>query len=168
MDNKDVFSSEQSVQRRPRGMSLLLFLSFVNACFCIFGYFLFLVFLPQVRNMISDGSMQNLVEEAYKDMGPEAIDHAMQLMEAFTSVNPLYFLAMALLFIVSLIGVIKMYRLKKNGLHFYAIAQILMLIANSAYIYPLNIGKNLGSDLLLTLMFIALYYIYFKRIETQK
>jgi len=69
------------------------------------------------------------------------------------------------LFIASLVGVIKMFKGDKRGLHIYAIAQICMLIDASAFVYPLQKPSPFVSDLLLTAIFILLYYMYFKRME---
>ena len=72
---------------------------------------------------------------------------------------------MMLLFVGSLIGVIRMFKFDKRGLHFYAISQLLMLIASSVYKYPMMHPSPFTSDLLLTAMFILVYYLYFKRLE---
>ena len=40
-----------------------------------------------------------------------------------------------------------------------------MLINASVYLYPLQPQSGFVSDLLLTLIFILLYYLYFKRME---
>jgi hypothetical protein len=40
-----------------------------------------------------------------------------------------------------------------------------MLIAHSVYVYPLQKPSPFTSDLLLTAVFIFLYYLYFKRME---
>ncbi|MBR3491189.1 MAG: hypothetical protein IKH44_02670, partial [Bacteroidales bacterium] len=62
-------------------------------------------------------------------------------------------------------GVVKMFKGDKRGLHIYAIAQILMLINASVFLYPLQKPSPFTSDLLLTSIFILLYYLYFKRME---
>jgi hypothetical protein len=69
------------------------------------------------------------------------------------------------LFIASLVGVIKMFRGDKRGLHIYAMAQILMLIDASVFVYPLQKPSPFFSDLLLTAIFILIYYLYFKRMD---
>ena len=54
-----------------------------------------------------------------------------------------------------------MFKGNKRGLHVYAISQILMLINASLYLYPKQPQSGFVSDLLLTLVFILLYYMYF-------
>ena len=53
----------------------------------------------------------------------------------------------------------------KRGFHIYSIAQILMLIDASVFVYPLQKPSPFTTDLLLTAIFILLYYLYFKRME---
>ena len=69
------------------------------------------------------------------------------------------------LFIASLIGVILMFKGDKRGFHIYSIAQICMLINSSVFVYPLQKPSPFFSDLMLTALFILLYYLYFKRQE---
>ena len=83
-------------------------------------------------------------------------------------VNPRYYLFLLVLFIASLVGVLKMFKWDKRGFHIYSIAQILMLINASVYLYPKQPQSNFASELLLTLIFILLYYLYFKRMETSE
>jgi len=86
-------------------------------------------------------------------------------MNILTQINPNYYLILIVLFIASLVGVIKMFKNDKRGFHIYSISQICMLIAHSAFLYPLQKPSPFVSDLLLTLIFILMYYLYFKRME---
>ncbi len=166
--NDSISPNDNDSMPRPHGMTIFLVLSFANACLSILGYFLCFLSLPGLKAMLNSGRIEDMVNTLYSGMGQDMVDQSIQLMEAYIGVSPWYYLAMTLLFVVSLIGVIKMFKLNKSGFHFYAISQILMLIANSICIYPLRTGRTLGSDLLLTLMFIAMYYLYFKRLELKK
>ncbi len=153
---------------RPRGMTTLLVLSFANACLSILGYFLFFISIPGLKAMLSNGSLEEMATSMYGGMEEDMVEQSIQLMEKYIAVSPWYYIAMALLFAVSLMGVVRMFKLNKMGFHFYTVSQILMLIANSICIYPIHVGRTLSSDLLLTLIFIAVYYISFKRIETKQ
>jgi len=82
-----------------------------------------------------------------------------------SQVSPIYYLILLVLFVGSLVGVIMMFKANKRGFHIYSIAQIGMLIAASVYIYPLQKPSPFVSDLMLTAIFILLYYLYFKRME---
>lgn len=82
-----------------------------------------------------------------------------------SQINPNYYLILTVLFIASLVGVVKMFKGDKRGLHIYAIAQICMLINASVFVYPLQKPSPFVSDLLLTAIFILIYRLYFKRME---
>jgi hypothetical protein len=84
-----------------------------------------------------------------------------------TPIETKSWLFLFILFIGSLTGVIRMFKGNKTGLHIYAISQILMLINASVYLYPKLPQSGFVSELLLTLIFILIYYLYFKRMEMQ-
>ena len=82
-----------------------------------------------------------------------------------SQITPNYYLILTVLFIASLVGVVKMFKGDKRGLHIYAIAQICMLINASVFVYPLQKPSPFVSDLLLTAIFILIYRLYFMRME---
>ena len=150
--------------RRPVGMTILLVLSFLNACWNILSSLVSYFFIPRLSTMLENGQFEEMIapfssinEETAKMM----TDGAMML----SQINPNYYLILMALFIASLVGVIKMFKGDKRGLHIYSIAQICMLINASAFVYPLQKPSPFVSDLLLTAIFILLYYMYFKRME---
>ena len=98
-------------------------------------------------------------------IGEEELQLALDGMKMMAQIDPKYWLFLGLLFVGSMVGVVKMFKGDKRGLHVYAISQILMLIDKSIYLYPKQPQSGLVSDLMLTLVFILLYYLYFKRME---
>jgi len=61
-----------------------------------------------------------------------------------------------LLQIISFTGVVQMWNLRRTGFHLYAIAQLLMLIVSTIYVYkPTNTFPMF--DLLFASLFILLY-----------
>ena len=155
---------EPTAQKRPVGMTILLVLSFLNACWNILSSLVSYFFIPRLSTMLENGQFEEMIapfssinEETAKMM----TDGAMML----SQINPNYYLILMALFIASLVGVIKMFKGDKRGLHIYSIAQICMLINASAFVYPLQKPSPFVSDLLLTAIFILLYYMYFKRME---
>ncbi|MCF0201376.1 MAG: hypothetical protein HUK16_08480 [Bacteroidales bacterium] len=150
----EAFGNQQT--RRPVGMSILLILSFIGGGFNFFSnIFTFLAF-PML------GQLFEASAEAYSSIFPqEAMDNAMMMLD----VNRYYYLIIALLNAVSFIGVLKMWKLDKDGLHFYAISQLCMLIANAIFLYPKQADSSFVYDLMLTGMFIIVYFLHFKRIE---
>ena len=151
-------------QNRPTGMTILLVLSFINACWNILRSFFRYFATPRMAEMYENGQFDEMMQP-FSTLGEEFSNAMNDSMNIITQINPNYYLILIVLFIASLIGVIKMFKNDKRGFHIYAIAQICMLIAHSVFVYPLQKPSPFVSDLLLTFIFILLYYLYFKRME---
>ena len=81
--------------------------------------------------------------------------------EEFLNTPRSFFLWSALLYAVSLAGVILMWRLQKIGFHLYTLAQLFVLL-----ITVLFLGKErlpLG-DVMFTLLFVTYYYFALRRL----
>ena len=130
-------------------MTILLVLSFINACWNIFRSVVMYVTTPRLAEMLDSGAFEEMMQP-FSAMG-EDFTKSMN-----DTINVL---------IVSLMGVRRMFKNDKRGFHLYSISQICMLIAHSVYVYPLQKPSPFTSDLLLTAVFIFLYYLYFKRME---
>ena len=145
-------------------MTILLVLSFINACWNILRSIILYFTTPSMADMYENGQFEEMMQP-FSAMGEDFIKSMNDAMHIFTQINPNYYLILLVLFIASLIGVIKMFKNNKRGFHIYSIAQILMLIDASVFVYPLQKPSPFISDLLLTTIFILLYYLYFKRME---
>lgn len=151
-------------KKRPTGMTILLVLSFINACWNILRSIILYFTTPSMADMYENGQFEEMMQP-FSAMGEDFIKSLNDAMHIFTQINPNYYLILLVLFIASLMGVIKMFKSNKRGFHIYSIAQILMLIDASVFVYPLQKPSPFISDLLLTTIFILLYYLYFKRME---
>ena len=145
-------------------MTILLVLSFINACWNILRSIIMYFTTPRMSEMLNNGQFEEMMEP-FSSMGEEFTKAMNDSMTVLTQINTNYYLILLVLFIASLVGVIKMFRGDKRGLHIYAIAQILMLIDASVFVYPLQKPSPFFSDLLLTIIFILIYYLYFKRMN---
>ena len=154
-------------QKRPTGMTILLVLSFINACWNILRSIVLYFTTPRMAEMMGNGQFDEMMEP-FSAFGEEFTNAMTDSMLAMSQINPNYYLILLVLFIGSLIGVIKMWKCNKRGLHVYAISQILMLINASVFVYPLQKPSPFVYDLLLTVMFIVVYYLYFKRMEMSR
>ena len=168
LDNNPIGNPQD--MKRPSGMTFVLILSLINACWKILTELISYFFIPITAKMMESGQLQQSYEPIFTMMkwGKEEIDAFMATLQSAMSVNVNYHLITALLFVGSLVGVIMMFKTNKTGLHVYSISQISMLIAASMYLYPKQPQSTFFYDLLLTLMFIFLYYLYFKRMEMAK
>ena len=151
-------------KKRPTGMTILLVLSFINACWNILRAVVMYFTTPTMSKMYENGQFEEMMQP-FSTMGEEFTKAMNDSMTVLTQINTNYYLILLVLFIASLVGVIKMFRGDKRGLHIYAMAQILMLIDASVFVYPLQKPSPFFSDLLLTAIFILIYYLYFKRMD---
>ena len=149
---------------RPTGMTILLVLSFINACWNILRSVILYFTTPRMAEMYENGELDKMMEP-FSAMGEEFTKAMNDAMHIFTQINPNYYLILLVLFIASLIGVLKMFKGDKRGFHIYSIAQICMLIDHSVFVYPLQKPSPFTSDLIITILFILLYYLYFKRMQ---
>ena len=151
-------------QNRPTGMTILLVLSFINACWNILRSIIMYFATPHMVEMYENGQFEEMMQP-FSAMGEDFIKSMNDSMHILSQVNPNYYLILLVLFIASLVGVVRMFKGDKRGFHIYSIAQICMLIAHSVFMYPLQKPSPFVSDLLLTTIFILLYYLYFKRMK---
>ena len=145
-------------------MTILLILSFINACWNILRSVILYFTTPRMAEMYENGELDKMMEP-FSAMGEEFTKAMNDAMHIFTQINPNYYLILLVLFIASLIGVLKMFKGDKRGFHIYSIAQICMLIDHSVFVYPLQKPSPFTSDLIITILFILLYYLYFKRMQ---
>ena len=145
-------------------MTILLVLSFINACWNIFSSLLSLLMKPGMTEMLNNGQFEEMMKP-FSAMGGEFTKALNESMQIFSQIDSKFYLILMALFIASLIGVIRMFKNDKRGFHIYSIAQICMLINSSVFVYPLQKPSPFFSDLMFALIFILLYYLYFKRME---
>lgn len=150
--------------KRPTGITILLVLSFLNACWNILSSLVSYFFIPKLSTMLENGQFEEMMAP-FAGMNEEMTKMMNEGAAMLSQINPNYYLILMVLFIASLVGVIMMFKGDKRGLHIYSIAQICMLINASVFIYPLQKPSPFVSDLLLTIIFILLYRLYFRRME---
>ena len=158
------FDMETDQKKRPTGMTILLVLSFINACWNILRSIVMYLTTPVMTKMLEDGQFDEMMQQ-FSSFGEDFTKAMNDSIHILTQINTNYYLILLVLFIASLVGVIKMFKSDKRGFHIYSIAQILMLIDASVFVYPLQKPSPFTTDLLLTAIFILLYYLYFKRME---
>lgn len=145
-------------------MTILLVLSFINACWNIIRSIVLYFTTPKMVEMYQNGQFDEMMAP-FSGMGEDFTNAMNDTMHIFSQINPNYYLILLVLFIASLIGVLKMFKGDKRGFHIYSIAQICMLIDHSVFVYPLQKPSPFTSDLMITILFILLYYLYFKRMQ---
>lgn len=153
--------------KRPVGMTILLVLSLINAILQIFSSLGMWITTPVMSEMLANGELEESMAPflALMQMDDTATQAFWEVLENRLTINPLYYLFTALLYIGSLIGVIKMFKLQRTGFHIYSISQMLLLIVSVIYVYSTQGSAGFFNEFLMTVMFILLYHLYLKRIE---
>ena len=153
--------------KRPVGMTILLVLSLINAILQIFSALGMYLTVPTMSQMLADGSLEDAMAPflSLMQMDEEASQAFWEVLENRLTINPIYYLFTGLLYIGSLIGVIKMFKLQRTGFHFYSISQMLLLIVSVVYVYSTQGSAGFFNEFLMTVMFILIYHLYLKRIE---
>jgi len=124
----------------PKALIILCWFSLTGSGLGAISNILFYLFHNEVIAVIESG--------VYKDLG---FDMAM-----ISTVSKSYFLFTGLMQIVAFTGVRQMMKLNKTGFHLYAIAQFLMLIISTIYIYRPS-GVFPMFDLMFSGLFVLLY-----------
>lgn len=142
--------------QRPTFLTVLCILSFIASGISIVGMLL----AGAAKGVVESAGGSELMDQAMEDAArnnPEmqnmpGMDDAMSAVE--TAFSWPYMIAATVLILVSLFGVIKMWKLKKQGFFIYAGAGI------AGIILPLLFGLPFGTfGAIVTLGFIAMYYM---------
>lgn len=154
--------------KRPVGMTILLVLSLINAIYQLFSSLFTYLFGPMMREMLENGQFEDSFRMFMPNADEATFEAMMDNIATQLAVNPNYYLILFVLFLGSLIGVIKMFKLQRLGFHIYSISQFLILIARVAFIHSKQAQGSFFSEFVTTLLFILIYHLYFKRIEFQE
>lgn len=154
--------------KRPIGMTILLVLSLINACAQIFSNLLTYLLAPALKDMMESGQMDDVFNIYNSFMDESMVENLKTTMDLWLNINPTFFLLTGLLYIGSLFGVIRMFKLQRLGFHIYSISQMLILIVAVMFLYSHMPQNPFFSEFLTTALFILIYHLYFKRIEFQQ
>lgn len=130
-------------EARRRTLRIILVLSIIGSGFSLFGNLLTGLAFPTLKMMYETGAMTF----------PEEMTI---FMERIFSIPRPYFLCSALLYGISLAGVIMMWNLKKSGFHLYTIARLLVLLVTTLFLGREYVALG---DIMFTLLFVVFYYI---------
>jgi hypothetical protein len=132
---------EQEV-KKPDILKGILILTFIGSGLTLFSnLFIFTLFHP-IKAMLEAQGYSYTFMGSTMDLTP------------FFKMSPAFYLIQALLSGFSLTGTFLMWNLKKVGFHFYALAQIMMLIVPELFVRGLPFP---GMEVLITATFIYFY-----------
>lgn len=150
-------SFENPEPQRPTGLSVACVLSFINAGFQILSNLVWFLSYNAMKEVAESEEYYELMEKFTPN-----IDQLEDNMQAQLAISRTSYLLMLLLFVASFYGVLQMWKMQKQGFHIYTIAQILMLIVTAIFITSVT-GQSIVGSVILTAIWIGIYYIYYKR-----
>jgi len=151
----DLYENQFEENKRPGFLTFLCILTFIGSGLSLLSHLLSPIVAPLALEIMRESSFASI---------PGMIEAYEQILEV-----PVWqFYVFAFCSATSIIGAVYMMKMKKIGFHLYTIAQLAIL-----FISQFVVGGNLKpkiSDLLITLVFIGLYAMYYKKfvsLETQ-
>lgn len=155
-----MLDNQELLRRQRRNLRIVLVLSMIGSSYCFINNFFTFVALPFLSSQYQAGVMEGPIALICGMAGVPA-DLFKASFEEMLSVPRPFYLVSSLLYGCSLAGAILMFCFKKNGFHFYTIAQLLILIVTILFL-----GKShvpLG-DIMFTALFIGYYFLSLKNL----
>lgn len=146
MDNN---LEQQFFEARRRNLRIILVLSIIGSGFSLFGYLMTGLTLPTLKAAYQSGSIPFPSEMTV-------------LVEQFLETPRSFFLCTALLYAMSLTGVILMWNLRKSGFHLYTLAQLLILLVTLLFLGRERVPLG---DIMFTLLFVIYYYLALRNLS---
>ncbi len=132
---------------KPQLLKILLILTFIGSGLTMFSNLFLFAFFNQIKAILAaQGSSYSFLGTTM-DLTP------------FFEISSVFYLIQGLLSGLSLTGAIFMWDMKKIGFHFYALAQISLLIVPKLFIRGLPFP---GMELLISFLFVYFYFKFLK------
>lgn len=142
---------QEILKRLIRSLRIVLVLSIIGSGYNLISCFICGAFY----NMFVE--MKEPMMKAFESMPEFKVSY-----ELMMAVPQIGYLLMAFLYALSLTGVIMMMKLRKNGWHYYTLAQLLLLLVPVLFVG--RTAFNIG-DLMMTLLFSAYYFFTLRNIS---
>jgi len=146
----------------------LLICSLVNACYYILNSLIMYFGSPAMAEMIESGQMEKALQPFLSRMNSEEFSAILENAKAMVNIDSIYYIITCILYAASLVGVTRMLKLDKTGLHIYSISQLCIILASSKYLYKALTTSPFWSEVMLTALFIVIYHLGFKQIEMRQ
>lgn len=135
-------------RQRPDGLTIICVLSFIGGILSFISNLGIYAAYPELLQAIEEGAFLEL----------PGIDMEL-VFDLLKTSGRSYYLFVTIAYMVSIYGVYKIWNLKKAGIHFYAIAQIILLILPLIFI---DSNLSVLPGLIFTAAFIYIYTRYLK------
>lgn len=134
---------EQRKKSLTRSLHIVLIFTFIGSGIMCLSSLISGISLPMMKQVFENNTLAL----------PEEMTVAM---DTFLALPQAYFLLNSILYGLALAGAIMMWNLRKNGFHFYTVAQLLIIAVS--IMFRGRAGVSIG-DIMLTVLFITFYYI---------
>lgn len=141
-------TNQQFISLR-RSLRIVLVLSIIGSGMNLLSSIILVIAFPALQTVINSGEMTI----------PQELMYAYDM---FLSAPHIFYACLAILYAMSLAGVILMWNIRKKGLHLYAVAQILLLIVQGLFLGRANVAIG---DIMLTVLFVVFYVVTLHRID---
>lgn len=147
---------EEIAQRRVvlnrRTLHVLLVFSFINTGSWI---------LFHLGLCVSSDAMRQALLATYHTMAEQnqAFESAAIMMERFFAVPQWYYLLCVLLEAASVVGLVLMWRVRKNGFHAYTLSKLLLIMLPLLFLERSYVAIG---DMMIAILFIAYYFFLLK------
>lgn len=156
---------EKIYKSAVRGLRFILVLSLIGSGFQLLSNFFTALLYPAFKTAFESGEWQKMLPLMSQLSGSSDTTPFEYAMEQMMNVPQAVYFLWVLLYAMSLAGVIMMWRLRRNGLHLYAIAQLLILIVTLLFMGKSHLPVG---DVMMTILFIVVYFVNLRRIEQLK
>ena len=146
---EDFNNAPQEQIIRPQGLTTICILSFIGSGMSLFANIFLFLFYDSFMAILSSDEMEEV---------PTAFDTQV-LLDFANTAGQFYFLLSTILYAISILGVYYMWHLFKRGIHFYAIAQLSLILLPLLFI---DSNLSVIPGLLLSGAFVLLYSQYLK------
>lgn len=134
---------EKDDNHRPELLKILCILTFIGSGLSLIANLIMFMTIGIVRKYYENGMFDFLSE-----------DMELSALELLLSAKPMFFIFQVIFLALSIYGAYLMWNLKKAGFHFYAIAQIILLILPQIFLPGLPFPTF---ELIISLIFVTLY-----------
>lgn len=132
-----------------RRLHILLVLSFINTGLYLLSELLSAALLPTMTQFF----------EANPDIVP---DELAIMIDRSLNIPQWYYLLTALLDIISIVGLIKMWHLRQNGFHYYTLTKLLLILLPVLFLDRMFVSIG---DIMIAVLMIAYYFVLMRGIN---
>lgn len=141
---------EQKYRVNLKTLHILLILSFINTGMYLLSGLISATMLPSMSQYYHDNA----------SLFPEEFGI---LLERALSIPQWYYLLGVVLDAASIVGLILMWRLRKNGFHCYTLSKLLLIMLPMLFLDRSYVGVG---NIMIAILFIAYYFILMKSLNT--